>query len=146
MMLRQARAAIKRELDVSLERQEVTLEQLEILFFLAQYSDGATVDEITTWCFKHKAGIIQLLKRMENKGMINREKKPGQKRVFFHITDKGKQLYNICEATSKVVIETIEQRFSEDEMQWLNDYLGKIRDASLGRLGIQAVPPRKPNT
>ena len=145
-LVRQAREAMYRAMEINLSRQQVTIEQIEVLFFIAQYSDGVTVDELSLWCFRRKDSIIRLLKRMENKGFVYRMKQSHPKHVFFHLTNKGEQQLSPYEPAARAPIVQLEQHFSEEELQQLNIYLKGIRDLYLGLLGLQVVSPRKTKT
>lgn len=142
LLLRQAREAMYRTMEVSLQRQSVTIEQLEVLYFLSQYPDGATVDELSIWGFRQKISVLHLVERMENKGLVNRRKKSDQKRVYFHITNKGEQqlIQHVPITTS--VVKQLEQQFSEEERQQLNGWLKRIRDIYLKQLALHAISPR----
>ena len=145
LLLLQARDAMDREMRVALSGQSVTAEQLRVLFFLSHYPDGATVDEIAIWCFRDKGSVIQQLSRMENKGLVSRRKQPHDKYVFSHLTSEGEEQLKLSAKTSTAMIKQIEQQFSEKDVQSLNEDLKRIRDSSLARLGLQAIPPRKAN-
>ncbi len=146
LLLMQARDAMDKEMRVALSRQSVTAEQVRVLFFLSHYPDGATVDEISIWCFIEKASTIQQLTRMEKIGLVSRKKKDHQRHVFFHLTGEGEQQLKLSAKTSNAMIKQIEQQLSEKDVQRLNEDLKRIRDSSLARLGLQAIQPRKANT
>jgi DNA-binding MarR family transcriptional regulator len=141
-LLRQTRDALYRDLETALERRAITIEQLDVMFFIAQYPDGVTVDELSIWCFRRKDSVLQLMKRMENKGLICRKKQPHQKRVFFHLTSDGKHELETYGQIGSEGIKQLRQEFSEEDIQKLKDYLKKIRGIYLKRLGLQITTPR----
>jgi hypothetical protein len=57
----------------------VIISVIVVLFFLSHYPDGATVDEISIWCFIEKASTMQQLTRMEAIGLVSRKKKDHQR-------------------------------------------------------------------
>jgi DNA-binding MarR family transcriptional regulator len=129
-------------LEKALERRTITIEQLDVMFFIEQYPDGVTIDELSIWCFRHKDSVLQLMKRMENKGLICRKKQPHQKRVFFHLTSDGKHELQTYGLIGSEGIKQLRQEFSEEEIEKLKDYLKRIRDIYLKRLGLQITTPR----
>jgi DNA-binding MarR family transcriptional regulator len=141
-LLRQTRDALYRDLETALERREITIEQLDVMYFIAQYPDGVTVDELSIWCFRRKDSVLQLMKRMENKGLICRKKQPHQKRVFFHLTSDGKRELETYALIGSEGIKQLRQEFSEEDIQKLKDYLKRIRGIYLKRLGLQITTPR----
>ncbi len=141
-LLRQTHDALFRDLEAALERRSITIEQLDVMYFISQYPDGVTVDELTIWCFRRKDSVLQLMKRMENKGLITRKKQQNQKRVFFHLTDEGKHELQIYGMIGSEGIKQLRQQFSEEEIQKLKEYLKRIRDIYLKRIGLQITEPR----
>ena len=137
----QAGEAMSRQMSGTLRRQPVTPDQIRILYFLSTYPDGATIDEISTFCFRRKESVLRLIERMEKKKLVYRKRQPLNRHVFFYSTDKGKEVYNSSHIIGYSVVDNLNEEFSEEELQGLNIYLKRIRDLYLRQLGLQAINP-----
>ena len=67
---------------------------------------------------------------LEKKSYVNRKRSEEDKRVVqISLTDKGVRAYHHHENFHKILIERVTQGLSEEEIRFLIDVLGKLKDS-----------------
>jgi DNA-binding MarR family transcriptional regulator len=100
----------------------------------------ATPIEISRWVFRKPSSITELLDRMQQRGLIIKNKEPNRKAVNVEITEKGRQIYHEI-TQSGTSISRIMQTLNGEEQQQLWNHLSKLRGKALDELETKHKPP-----
>lgn len=104
----------------------LTSGQPKILDYLLDH-EGAVQKEIAENCHIESATMTSILLGMENKGLIVREKKDGNRRnLYVYLTDKGRALAEQMEVIFEKIEEKAFSEFHEEEKKTLMNLLTKI--------------------
>lgn len=100
--------------------------QPKILDYLL-FHDGAVQKEIAEACHIEPATMTSVLLGMENKGLIVRKNKNGNRRsLYVFLTDKGKSLAEQVRLEFKIIEEKALLSFSDGEKEMLTVFLTRI--------------------
>lgn len=107
---------------------ELTSGQPKVLDYLIN-NNGAVQKDIAVACHIEPATLTSVLLGMENKGLITREMKNGNRRsLYVYLTDKGtafaervKKEFDVIEATALI-------GFTDEEKQELMLFLSRLSD------------------
>lgn len=116
-----------------LAREGLSPGQPKILAYLVQH-DRCKQRELADYYNIEAATVSRLLSNMEEKGLVHRESRQGEKRAStVAITDEGKRVF----ARMQVHFEEVERRelagFSKEEEQQLREFLRRIYQNLTGK-------------
>jgi len=133
-LLWQTRDAIFRVRQKELSRFGITSYQRVIMFVAEELCDSPTPSEITHWILREPHSVSELINRMEQKGLIKKEKDPERANlVRVVLTEKGRAAYQ--ESRSEDCIHHIFSCLNDDECQQLHSILEKLGRKALNELG-----------
>ena len=118
--------------------------ELSVLFIILAIEFSmlkkATPLEISRWVFRKPNSVSELLKRMQRKGLIIKQRNPNKKEVIIEITEIGRE--TCLEITQQGTnISRIMQVLGEEEQKQLWSCLSKLRGRALEELGARQRPP-----
>ena len=138
-LLFQTRHAMFKARDRELAKYGITTEQAAVLFCVKANKYHPTLAEISRWLIRESHTITNLVKRMEQAGLVKKYadlKKKNHVRVS--LTEKGE------EAFEKSIIREHYHRvmavLSQEERQVLWSSLQKLRDEALKEIGMDKPP------
>ena len=131
-----AQATVRRHMDARLLSEHgLTLSDYEVLLRLghAERSMLRRVD-LAEQVSLSQSGITRLLRGLEDAGYVERATCPTDARVVYAVlTDAGKQKLRAAGRTHEEDIDAFFARhFSRDELEQLNDLLGRVGEGELG--------------
>ncbi|HJC46783.1 MAG TPA: MarR family transcriptional regulator [Candidatus Lachnoclostridium pullistercoris] len=104
----------------------LTAGQPKVLDYLKDH-DGAGQKEIAAGCHIEAATLTSVLNRMEEKGMIRRQMKNGNRRsLYVFLTDYGRELAGFVEQEFARAEQAVFSGFSEEEQEECRSLLGRI--------------------
>lgn len=107
----------------------LSLGQPKVLDYLRDHN-GANQTEIATGCHIEPGSLTSLLNRMEEKKMIERKMKDGNRRSYFvYITPYGKELQKQVAQAFDQLEEEVFASFSPQERESFMDAMHKIYEA-----------------
>lgn len=107
---------------------ELTSGQPKVLDYLIN-NNGAVQKDIAVACHIEPATLTSVLLGMENKGLITREMKNGNRRsLYVFLTDKGTALANRVKKEFDIIETDALVGFTDEEKQLLTAFLSKILD------------------
>ena len=121
-----------------LERQGLTPEQSQIIRVLIEKGGTSTINEISEVTLRRHNTTSLIVKRMENTGLVKREKIPSSNRYQIAITEKGFRLFETMPLNS---INMIFSKLSSDEKEALVSLLDKLDKQTRHILGLDYIPP-----
>lgn len=105
---------------------ELTSGQPKILEYLL-FHDGAVQKEIAEACYIEPATLTSVLLGMENKEMVIRKNKEGNRRnLYVYLTDKGRKLANQIAGQFEQIEKKALSGLSEQETELLTRMLSEI--------------------
>jgi DNA-binding MarR family transcriptional regulator len=132
--LMEAHAAVTDLLERELEQERgLPLSKFEVLLKLAEAPDGRMrMLELAQSVLLSKSGLSRLVDRMEEAGLVRRERCPSDRRgAYAVLTDEGRALLR---RAAPVHLRGIEEHFArhlaDDEVQVLAEVLGKVNAAA----------------
>lgn len=112
-----------------LEALGVTPPQIGILHFVQQSDGPCTVLDLRRRMLHSNSALMNLLKRMEAKGLVRREKDPGNLRYTrIILTDRGRQVYH--RAVDFSVFNTVVSALPEPDRERLREYIETLISAA----------------
>lgn len=134
------RYAIFRAREAELRPHDITPEQSGVLIVVRELNNQATPAEIARWLFRKPNTVSTILKTMERKGFIKRNKDAYVKNLIrVLLTDKGEQVYH--RAQSRESVERIMSILSEEECDCLQACFDKLMAKARIELKIGDVRP-----
>ena len=121
---------LKRELSSLLNREKlnVTTEQWAILNRLNENS-GLSQNEVAKLTFKDNANITRMLDKLEQKGFIQRQMDPNDRRTWkVSITKDGRKVRDSIELLAKEALEKALRGINEKEVYTFNSITKKIME------------------
>ena len=108
---------VQKKLMEQLKDTGLTLGQPKVLDYLKDH-DGASQKEIAAGCLIEAGSLTSILKRMEEKGLIERKMLNGNRRTFhIFMTESGKKNQKLVEETFEKIEETALNNVSEEEQK-----------------------------
>ncbi len=104
---------------------DCTADQMAVLVVLIYYN-GISQSELCERCYKNNSNLTRILKVMDARGIINREKGRDARSRIVNITDKGRELYESVIHATRQYIEELFSDFSDEDRQVLDSLLEKI--------------------
>ncbi|MGC4019541.1 MAG: winged helix DNA-binding protein [Muricomes sp.] len=106
---------------------------LETLKLLAREED-VTAGRISEVLDIKPSSVTQIIKKLEEAGTAVREKSENDSRVtFVRITDKGRESLAQHSALGATLKDVLFKEFSDEELEQLNDYLGRMVENISGK-------------
>jgi len=113
--------------DAQLGPLEVTAAQLIVVASLAARPDPASASELCKGISYDAGAMTRMLDRLENKGLISRERCPNDRRlVYLALTEQGQELYPRMRELSRRVQNRYLRGFTRDEARELAAYLQRM--------------------
>lgn len=134
--LLEAHAAVTDLLERELEQERgLPLSKFEVLLRLAEAPDGRMrMLELAQSVLLSKSGLSRLVDRMEEAGLVRRERCPSDRRgAYAVLTDEGRRLlHRSAPVHLRGIQEHFAQHLANDEVQVVIDSLGKVTAAARG--------------
>ena len=110
-------------------------ERRAVIFSIIALGGQATAVEIARFLFRKLNSVSEMLKRMEEQGLIEKVKSSGRSKAMIKLTEKGYETYeqSLKNTTDKRVLSILSKKQREN----LAAYLLKIRNEAARELGIQ---------
>ena len=119
-------AVFQKRLLNALKKASLTAGQPKVLDYLNDH-DGAGKKEIAAACHIEPATLTSVLNRMEEKGMIERRMRNGNRRsLYVFLTEKGKELSDVVEREFDRAEEQALAGFSPEEREECRRMLRRI--------------------
>lgn len=119
-------AVFQKRLLNALKKASLTAGQPKVLDYLKDH-DGAGQKEIAAACHIEPATLTSVLNRMEEKGMIERRMRNGNRRsLYVFLTEKGKELSDVVEREFYRAEEQALAGFSPEEREECRRMLRRI--------------------
>ena len=119
-------AVFQKRLLNALKKASLTAGQPKVLDYLKDH-DGAGQKEIADACHIEPATLTSVLNRMEEKGMIERRMRNGNRRsIYVFLTEKGKELSDVVEREFGRAEEQALAGFSPEEREECRRMLRRI--------------------
>ena len=119
-------AVFQKRLLNALKKASLTAGQPKVLDYLKDH-DGAGQKEIAAACHIEPATLTSVLNRMEEKGMIERRMRNGNRRsLYVFLTEKGKELSDVVEREFDRAEEQALAGFSPEEREECRRMLRRI--------------------
>lgn len=119
-------AVFQKRLFNALKKASLTAGQPKVLDYLKDH-DGAGQKEIAAACHIEPATLTSVLNRMEEKGMIERRMRNGNRRsLYVFLTEKGKELSDVVEREFDRAEEQALAGFSPEEREECRRMLRRI--------------------
>lgn len=138
IMLAQTKDLIAVARGLELQQYGISRVQSQVLSMLLTENRGLTIDEISNWILRTHQSTLNLINRMEQKGLIEKKKNSGEKKISVTISDEGRKLYEKVDYRSIYMIFSI---LNEDEQKILYSHLRKLRAEARHLLGLDYRPP-----
>ena len=144
VLLSQTRNAILRVRQKELDRSNISVAQVAILFAIQSIGDRATPAEIARCILRTPHSVSVVLSRMEKKGLVRKVKDLDRKnQVRVMLTEKGLKAIDHQSSKPESILRIMSD-LSEEERQQLSLYLQKLRDKALKELGVEFKIPFPP--
>lgn len=141
VLLAQARHAIRKVRQRELGRFRITVDQSSVLACMKDLGSESTVGEISSRILREKHTIFEILSRMEEKGLIQKIKETGKKKVKYRLTAKGAEISK-KESSNRHSIQNIFSSLDKDERIQFKRLLYKLLKKTLKELGPEyKMPP-----
>jgi len=130
--------AIYRLRELELAQFNLTLEQSSILTLIRACGGSTTAKELEDLTLRQQHSISTLIKRMLNGGLIEKERKPEEKRYRISLSEDGKKLLGQLPITS---IEMVFSSLTEDEKLQLTRVICSLYNRARDLLSVSYKPP-----
>ena len=118
----------------------ISPEQAYVLDILRQSAGRTTIGNIVNITKRQHHTISTLIKRMKEKGLVDKKNAPGDNRTYYIlITDKGRQLAGGITAKS---IEEIFSSLDDGQKSQLRAHLNNLLARVYDVLGMESIRPR----
>jgi DNA-binding MarR family transcriptional regulator len=134
VLVAQTKDAILRVREREYARYGISNERRAVLYIIENNGGRATPVEIARELFRELHSVTELLKRMEEAGLITRHKGSGRSKVEVRITEKGRDVFN--QSRNNETDERVFSVLTKRERERLTLYLSKIRRRVLRDLGV----------
>lgn len=138
--LRQAAHAATEARKEELRQTGLSVMEAAVLFIINTTGRKATLSEVARWLFRQPNSTSELISRMEKKGLVTKVRdldKISQVRIA--LTEKGEELYR--KTSYRESVRQIISHLSQKEQQELVQYLERLLEAALMKLGKDSIPP-----
>lgn len=134
VMIAQARDALLKARQRDYARFGISNERRAVLWCIQNNGGRSTPVEISLQLFRELHSVTEMLKRMEQEGLIKKYKTSSKSRAEVGLTHKGLEVFNqsLHNETDKKIFSALSKKQRERLMQ----YLWKIRNKASSELGI----------
>lgn len=133
-LIAQTKDAILRARERDYARYGISNDRRAVLYAIESNGGVATPVEISRSLFRELHSVTEMLKRMEEDGLILREKASGKSRIQARLTEQGLDVFH--QSAQNTTDERIFSVLTKAERKRLSAYLMKIRTRVLQDLGI----------
>jgi len=146
ILIAQNRDAILRARERDYARYGISNERRAVLYIIQNNGGRSTPVEIARDLFRELHSVTEMLKRMEQDGLIERHQGSGRSKVEVSLTEKGRSVFeqSLHNETDKRIFSAL----TKTERARLASYLFRLRSRVLEDLGIpqwQLNFPMNPN-
>jgi DNA-binding MarR family transcriptional regulator len=134
VLIAQTKDAVLRARERDYARYGISNERRAVLFIIQNNGGRASPVDIAHQLFRELHSVTEMLKRMENDGLIARHKGSGRSKVEVTLTEKGLDVFD--QSLHNRTDERIFSALTKKERERLASYLFKLRGAALRDLGI----------
>ena len=139
VLLDQVRYMATRARENELRAYGLTLIQAAVLRLLRDSEDGATLQEISSVVTRETNSVSSLISRMQDKGLVKKQRTKQGNGIRVLITEKGKQVYN--ESVDRTLLSMLLSVLSDEEQKELYGLLHKLKGKASVLLEAQYKPP-----
>jgi DNA-binding MarR family transcriptional regulator len=134
VLIAQTKDAILRARERDYARFGISNDRRAVLFIIQNNGGRTTPVEIARDLFREIHSVTEMLKRMENDGLISRHKGTGRSKVEVELTEKGLDVFrqSLYNETDKRIFSVLNKR----ERESLASSLWKLRRKVMQDLGI----------
>jgi len=125
--------------ELELAQYKVNFPQARILYMLNKEKRPVTLQELSKWVLRELNSVSILINKMEADGLVKKIKRPGDKKTYVTLTEKGWDLYNnqITDESQRMIFSVL----TEEERKQFEVYLKKILNKARSLLGMDFKPP-----
>ena len=134
VLIAQTKDAILRARERDYARFGISNDRRAVLYAIESNGGAATPVEISRSLLRELHSVTEMLKRMEEDGLILREKTSGRSRIQARLTEKGLDVF--YQSLHNGTDERIFSVLTKAERKRLSEYLTKLRTRVLQDLGI----------
>ncbi len=117
----------------------LTLIQAAVLRLLRDTPEGATLQEISGVVTRETNSVSSLISRMQDKGLVKKQRTRQGNGIRVLITEKGKNIYN--ESVDRTLLTMLLSVLSGEEQRDLHTLLSKLKVKASELLEAQYRPP-----
>ena len=141
-LMSEAFEASYKAVESELGRHDTTLAQLNMLLILDHCKVPLTPGQIASYTFREQHSVSAQLSRMRKTGLIKKTRSTKDQRVVtVKITPKGKELLERVKPVGLgLAADMVQTSIPKDNLAQFDDYLRRVRDAALQKLGKEAKP------
>jgi len=139
VLLDQVRYMATRARENELRAYGLTLIQAAVLRLLRDSADGATLQEISSVVTRETNSVSSLISRMQDKGLVKKQRTKQGNGIRVLITEKGKHVYN--ESVDRTLLSMLLSVLSDEEQKELYGLLQKLKGKASVLLEAQYKPP-----
>lgn len=134
VLIAQTKDAILRARERDYARYGISNERRAILYIIENNGGRATPVDIARSLFRELHSITEMLKRMENDGLVKRNRGSGRSKVEVTLTKKGRDVFeqSLHNETDKRIFSVL----AKEDRDQLASYLFTLRSQVLQDLGI----------
>jgi DNA-binding MarR family transcriptional regulator len=134
VLIAQTKDAILRARQIDYARYGISTERRSVLFIIQNAGGRATPVEIARMLFRELHSVTELLKRMEQDGLVLRHRGTGKSKVEVTLTEQGLEVFeqSVHNETDKRIFSILTKK----ERERLASYLWKLRAKAIQDLGI----------
>ena len=135
----QTRETIFKAVELELGQYQMSAPQVKIMHQLAHTSCGLTLSELASGTVRELNSISTLIGRMQNKGLVEKVKKPGDDKTYVTLTTRGRDIYDntVTERSIYLIFDAL----SDPEKTELASLLAKLQSKARALLGLDYRPP-----
>ena len=134
LLIAQAKDAISKARHRDLERFHINKERRAILWSIQNDGGKSTPVKISRQLFKQLNSVSEMLRRMENEGLVTRSEKAGRSSIIVSLTEKGKEIFN--QSRHNEMDKKLLSILPKKRRERLASDLWAIRNQALRELGI----------
>jgi DNA-binding MarR family transcriptional regulator len=135
VLIAQTKDALLAAREKEYNQYKVKNERRAVLLSIIALGGQATPVEISRFLFRRINSVTEMLNRMEQQGLIKKQKSSGRSKVVVKVSEKGYETYN--QSLKNSANKRILSRLTKKQREQLRSYLLKIRNEAASELGIQ---------
>jgi DNA-binding MarR family transcriptional regulator len=135
VLIAQTKDAISKAREREYARYGINNERRAILYIIANNGGQAKPVDIAREIFRELHSVTELLKRMEEDGLLTRSQSSSRSRFEVRLTETGRDV--LKKSANSEIDKIVFSVLKKSERERLSRYLWKVRTRVLGELGIQ---------